>query len=115
MESDNTKLVKKVFSDFEGNYIKRREMFFTDVDNTLLLIDYIKKLNLKIDGVDGYFLTIKNNGIYIQPVGEYTIHNVTAFPQMPDKCYDWDVAAAFVRSIQEEKVDNLVFEVDMVE
>jgi hypothetical protein len=94
---------KKFFSDFEGDYFKESRTFYTDVNNTLLLIDCFKKLKFKIGAVDGYFLTLENNTTYIQPVGEYSIHNNTAFPQRPDKYYDCDVASAFVRSIQEKR------------
>ena len=98
----------EIFNAFGGNYMKLGYTFYTDAVNSLKLIEFLRKKNLIILGIDTCRVFIKES-IQLQPSMKDDIHNSKKYKQLPDATYHWDVAKQF---INDKRKKHLVFEID---
>jgi hypothetical protein len=101
-------LQSKIFFEFTGNFIKIGMVYYTDARNSLLLIDFLKKKDLIITGIDTFFL-IQDNNLFIQPNMEDDIYYDSKYNKLHDGNYDWEVAKQF---IEDKAKKNIIFEID---
>ena len=98
----------EIFNALEGDYMKLGYTFYTDVVDSLKLIDFLKKKNLIILGIDSFKVFVGER-IMLQPSSDDDIHNSKKYKKLPDGTYHWDVAKQF---INDKCKKHLIFEID---
>lgn len=98
----------KLFDRFGGDYLKIGNIFYTDAENSLKLIEYCRKDNRIILGVETFKVFVSEM-IMIQPNMEDDIYYDKKYEKLGDGNYNWDVARQF---IVDKSNKGFVFEVD---
>ena len=98
----------EIFNAFEGDYIKFGNSFCTDAVESLNFIEFLRKKNLIILGIDTFNVFIEES-IKLQPNSDEDIHNSKKYKKLPDGNYHWDVAKQF---ISDKRKKHLIFDID---
>ncbi len=98
----------KIINDIGINYVKIGNTFYTDSKNSLKIIEFCKKNNLKILGIETFTLVLSDE-LMIQPNMKDDIYYFKKKKKRPDNTYNFDVAERF---ISDKSNKDLLFEVD---